>query len=60
MELDEMLAFMATTIYAADARSRTGDYAEAARHAVAQADMIWRCILDRKQLNLPYYRGPVE
>ena len=59
MELDELLALITATIFAADPRSRNGNHAEAARQAVGQADMIWRCICRRKEIEpLPYYAGP--
>lgn len=54
MELDELLALMAATIFAADERRdggyRDGGYRDAAaRDAVEQAELVWRAVLDRKE-----------
>ncbi len=51
MELDELLALMATTIYAADAEGRTGSYAKAAERAVGQAEMLWKCVINRGRMD---------
>ncbi len=49
MELDELLALMAATIFASDERRDGGYRGDAARDAVEQAEMVWKAVLDRKQ-----------
>jgi len=59
MDRDQLIALMAATIFASDPRKHNNDHIEAARHAVAQADMIWRCVSRRGEIEpLPYYAGP--
>ena len=52
MELDEILALMAASIFAADGHrysENSGEVLEARKRAVRNAEILWAFVLDRKE-----------